>query len=89
LAPEGAVPAARIAFSISSCGTGSGEKWRTERRSEIACRNARERSRASSSESRVKASGRGVYGAATAPSCQRANQSRSCEPSRANEYRTR
>src|SRR4051794_20495167 len=60
-APEGAVPAARIAFSISSRGTGSSEKCRTERRSATRARNSRERRSASSSESRSKLSGAGVY----------------------------
>src|SRR4051794_17841791 len=60
-APEGAVPAARIAFSISSRGTGSSEKWRTDRRSATRARNSRERRSASSSESRSKLRGAGVY----------------------------
>src|SRR4051794_16166186 len=60
-APDGAVPAARMAFSISSGGTGSSEKCRTERRSATRARNSRERRNASSSESRSKLSGAGVY----------------------------
>src|SRR3954471_13033149 len=60
-APEGAVPAARTAFSISSRGTGSSQKWRTERRCDTRARKSRERRSASSSESRSKLSGAGVY----------------------------
>src|SRR5436190_15702253 len=61
-APEGAVAAVRIAFSISSCGTSSGEKWRTDRRVAISSRNSRERRSASSASRRVNSSGTGVYG---------------------------
>ena len=57
--PEGAVAAVRSAFSISSNGTGSGEKCRTERRVRISSRNRRERERASPGRSRSKWSATG------------------------------
>ena len=52
-APDGAVPATSIAFRISSSGTGSEEKNRTDRRVRMRSRNASERASASSGSRRL------------------------------------